>query len=208
MVSQNSVGRSSIARTPVGSGGGVPADAARSSFTQVEASGHGLNSHTKTARLLPRRSHIRSVKPSVGQRLTARAVMPSCARRVAIIRAQLGQPNRELTAISLSDRAGGDVVIGASVLEATRRSGGGDTSRRRIALSRSARSNRAKAQSESSSSERDTDTHGMIQSGLRGLRRKAAGREILSDPDVGTSRLGRRAVRHPTNHRPSQGETA
>jgi hypothetical protein len=48
----------------------------------------------------------------------------------------------------------------------------------------------------------------MIQSGLRGLRRMAAGREILSDPDMGTSQSMRRAVRHPLTRRPFQGATA
>lgn len=103
IASQNSVGRSSIARTPVSSGDGVSADAARSSFTQVEASGFGLNSHTKTARLSPRRSHIRSGTVSVGQRLAARPVVPSCTRCVAIICPKLGQPNGQLTTANRAD---------------------------------------------------------------------------------------------------------
>jgi hypothetical protein len=157
-----------------------------------------MTPHTKTARLSPRR---RSLQWSEGLApRTTRGLAVLLDREVLLVGiAFLGR----VMAAHSTDRAGGDVVVRAA-LKATRRRHGSDTSGSVVALSQSGRSNRANAQDDSSKSRSNTSVHGTIHLGLRGLRRKAAGRDLFSDLDLGSSQTERRAVWHSTILRPFQ----
>jgi hypothetical protein len=191
IVSQNSAGRSSIARTPIRSGGGVSADAARSSFTQVEACSLGVNSHTKTARLSPRRRSSQWAEGLSGRATRGAAELPD--GEVVLLGVAL---LRRGVVPAVADGAGGDVVVAAGFV-AARRHSSGNAGGIGGALGQSGRRNRTNAQDNSSNSGSKTNVHGTIHLGLRGLRRMAAGRDLFSDVDLGPSQPERRAVWHP-----------
>ena len=190
IVSQNSVGCSNAPCTPMKSGRRVSADEAQSSFTQVGTEKLGLNSHTKTARLPPRRRSSQGME----------GLTPCATRSLAVL---LNHEVRlvgvaflsRVVAAAIADQAGGDVIVTAA-FEATRRRHSSDASGGGVALGQSGRSNRAHAQDNSSNSRSNTSVHGTIHLGLRGLRRMAAGRDLFSDLDLGPSQPDRRAVWH------------
>jgi hypothetical protein len=150
-----------------------------------------MTPHTKTARLSPRRRSLQWSEGLASRATRGLAVLLN--REVLLVGiAFLGR----VMAAHSTDRAGGDVVV-AAALKATRRGHGSNTSGSIVALGQSGRSNRANAQDNSSNNRSDTSVHGTIHLGLRGLRRKAAGRDLFSDPDLGPSQPERRAVWHP-----------
>ena len=191
IVCQNSVGCSVIACTPVRSGGRVSTYVAPTSFTQVGPEGVRLKPHMKTARLSPRRRSSQRCEGLAARATRGLAILLDHEVRlvgVALL-------SRVMTAHG-TDRSSGDIVVVAA-FKATRRRHGSDASGSGVALGQSGRSNRANAQDDSSNSRSNTSVHGTIHLGLRGLRRKAAGRDLFSDLDLGPIQLERRAVSHP-----------
>ena len=140
-----------------------------------------MSPDTKTARLSPRRRLSQRCEGLAPGATCGLAVLLNHEVRLTGV-AFLGA----VVATTITDRAGGDVVV-AAALKATRGRHGRDASGSGVALGQSGRSNRAHAQDDSSNSRSNTSVHGTIHLGLRGLRRKAAGRDLFSDLDLGLS---------------------
>ena len=190
IVCQNSVGCSVIACTPVKSGARVSTYEAPSSFTQVESEGVHLRPHTKTARLSPRRLSSQWFDGLAPRATRGLAVLLNHKVRLIGV-AFLSR----VVAATVANGAGGDVVI-VTALNVKGRRYSSDSGRSSTILGKSRRSNRAHAQNYSSDSRGNTSVHGTIHSGLRGLRQMAAGRDLVSDSDLGPLQPKRRAVSH------------
>ncbi len=157
--------------------------------------------HTKTAGLPPRRWSSQGCE---GLATAAGRLPVLLDREVRLV--GVAFLSRVVTP-AIPDRAGGEVVVAAS-LEAAGRRHSCDTSWGIVALGKCRRSNSADAQSDSSNSSNsrsNTSVHGTIHLGLRGLRRMAVGRDLFSGLDLGPPRPARRAVRHLLRHQPTFG---